>query len=34
MGRCMAATSEEEPPLEKGSEERGGRGGCFGGGAL
>lgn len=32
MGRCMA--SEEEPPLEKGSEDRGGRGGSLGGGAV
>lgn len=34
MGRCMADASEEGPPLEKGSEERGGRGGCLGGGAV
>ena len=34
MGRCMAEASAEEPPLEKGSEERGGRGGCLGGGAV
>lgn len=33
MGRCMAEASEE-PPLENGSEERGGRGGCLGGGAV
>lgn len=34
MGRCMAEASEEELPLENGSEERGGRGGCLGGGAV
>lgn len=35
MGRCMAGgtDSEEEPPLEKGSE-RGGTGGCLVGGAV
>lgn len=34
IGRCMAEASEEGPPLENDSEERGGGGGCLEGGAV